>query len=246
MPEWHLITAILAGITVLSSVWSPLRFALPLLALGVLVPVAQAVVSATRASFPDTTRATRLWRRLLTGLLHLVQPIARLRGRLKEGLTPWRCHGSVRPAPLWPVTTALWSEQWRAPGARLHQVEGALRGAGACVLQGGPHDRWDLEVRGGFLGAARLLMAVEEFGGGRQLVRLRSWPTIPARGPILTIALAALAAAALHDHAWVAGALIGFGAMVPLAKGLEEGVAAMATVRCALRLLRDGDTRERP
>src|SRR5438309_967291 len=183
MPEWHLITAILAGITVLSAVWSPLRFALPLLAVGVLVPVAQAVVSATRASFPDTTRATRLWKRLLTGMLHLVQPIARLWGRLKEGLTPWRCHGSLRPAPLWPVTTALWSEQWHAPGARLHQVEGALRGAGACVLEGGPHDRWDLEVRGGFLGAARLLMAVEEFGGGRQLVRLRSWPTIPARGP---------------------------------------------------------------
>ena len=245
MPEWHLITAILAGITVLSAVWSPLRFALPLLAVGVLVPVAQAVVSATRASFPDTTRATRLWKRLLTGMLHLVQPIARLWGRLKEGLTPWRCHGSLRPAPLWPVTTALWSEQWHAPGARLHQVEGALRGAGACVLEGGPHDRWDLEVRGGFLGAARLLMAVEEFGGGRQLVRLRSWPTIPARGPILTIALAALAAAALHDHAWVPGALIGFGAMLPLTKALEESLVAMATVRCALRRLRDGNGQER-
>src|SRR5437899_6894572 len=84
MPEWHLITAILAGITVLSAVWSPLRFALPLLAVGVLVPVAQAVVSATRASFPDTTRATRLWKRLLTGMLHLVQPIARPRRRPQE------------------------------------------------------------------------------------------------------------------------------------------------------------------
>ena len=246
MPEWHLITAILAGITTLSAVWSPLRFALPLLAVGVLVPLAQAVVSASRASFPGTTRATRLRRRLLTGMLHLLQPIARLRGRLKEGLTPWRCRGSLRPAPLWPVTTTLWSEQWSAPGARLQQVEGALRGAGACVLEGGPHDRWDLEVRGGFLGAARLLMAVEEFGGGRQLVRLRSWPTIPARGPVLTLALAALAAAALHDHAWAAGALIGFAATLPLAKALEEGLVAMATVRCALGRLREGETRERP
>ncbi|PYO88728.1 MAG: hypothetical protein DMD66_06845, partial [Gemmatimonadetes bacterium] len=60
-----------------------------------------------------------------------------------------------------------------------------------------------------------------------------------------TIALAALAAAALHDHAWVPGTLIGFGAMLPLTKALEESLVAMATVRSALRLLRDGNGQER-
>src|SRR2546429_523414 len=47
-------------------------------------------------------------------------------------------------------------------------------------------DCWDLEVRGGFFGAARLLLAVEDHPGG-QLVRLRSWPDVPARGPLFML-----------------------------------------------------------
>src|SRR2546422_5267105 len=38
---------------------------------------------------------------------------SRLRGRLTEGLTPWRRRGTPRPAPLWPVTGAVWSERWQ-------------------------------------------------------------------------------------------------------------------------------------
>src|SRR5205085_2591593 len=79
---------------------------------------------------------------------------------------------------------------------------------GACVLRGGRHDRWDLEVRGGFLGAARLLLGVEEHPGGHQMLRLRWWPDVPARGPLLTLAFALLARSALHDQAWVAMAAL--------------------------------------
>jgi len=182
-----------------------------------------------------------MMRRLLTGALHVLQPIARLRGRLREGLTPWRCHGTLRPAPLWPVTISMWCERWEAPTKRLHAIEATLRSAGACVLRGGPHDRWDLEVRGGFLGAARMLMAVEEHGGGRQLVRLRAWPDIPLRAPILTAGLAALALAAFQDQAWAAAAGLGLAALLPALKALEESAVSMATVASSLRRLRNGD-----
>ena len=242
MPEWHLITAILLGITALSASWRPLRLALPLLVLGLVVPLAQACVSAARATFPDAPSATPLARRLLTAGLHLLQPLARLRGRLREGLTPWRCRGAVRPAPLWRVTTSIWCERWQPPDERLRAIETSLRGAGACVLRGGPHDRWDVEVRGGFLGAARMLMAVEEHGGGRQLVRLRSWPVIPVRGPILTLGLGAVALAAIHDRAWPAAAVLGLCALLPLLKGMEEAAAAMATVASSLRRLRERES----
>src|SRR2546426_6284757 len=40
-------------------------------------------------------------------------------------------------------------------------------------LRGGEHDRWDLEVRCGFFGAARLLMGVEDHGD-RKSTRLNS------------------------------------------------------------------------
>ncbi|HEV2751899.1 MAG TPA: glycosyltransferase [Gemmatimonadales bacterium] len=236
MPEWHLMTAILGGIAALSVAWSPLRFALPLLAVAISVPIVQAGVGAARAWRSGRgAGGGALLRRLLTGGLHLLQPLARLHGRLKEGLTPWRCHGTLRPAPLRPVTTSLWEEQWRAPDARLQSIEATLRAAGACVLRGGPHDRWDLEVRGGFFGTARMLMGVEEHGGGRQLVRLRCWPDVPVRGPVLSLALAALAVGAAHDHAWAAAAVLGLGALLPVLKALEESAIAMATLIGGLR-----------
>ncbi len=246
MPDWHLALVMLGGVAALGVAWAPLRFVVPLLGVGVLVSLAQAGVSAARAPFPTTLdRWPRLQRRLLTGVLHLLQPIARLRGRLKEGLTPWRSRGVRGPAPLWPMTTRLWSGQWAAPDARLQAIEGALRSVGACVLRGGPHDRWDLEVRGGFLGAARILMAVEEHGGGCQLVRIRAWPVIPLRGPLLSAGLAATAIAALHDHAWGVAAVLGIAAILPVLKGLEEIVVAMASVLSALRRLRDAEERPR-
>jgi len=240
MPDWHLTLAILAGIAALGVEWPPLRLALPLLGFGVSISVARAAMSAARASFPTTLdRWRRLQRRLLTGVLHLLQPIARLRGRLKEGLTPWRSRGVRGPAPLWPIATSVWSERWLAPSARVETIAAALRAVGACVLHGGPHDRWDLEVRGGFLGAARVLMAVEEHGRGCQLVRVKAWPVIPARGPLVSVALAVAAVAALHDHAWSVAAVMGLSALVPIMKGVSETVAAMASVLNALRRVRD-------
>src|SRR5437762_664619 len=88
MPEWHLMTATLGAMAGLSVVWSPLRLALPLFVGAIVPPIAQAWLSAADACFPDVPRPSLacLGRRLLTAALHLLQPIARLRGRLKEGL----------------------------------------------------------------------------------------------------------------------------------------------------------------
>src|SRR5205823_3444057 len=79
-------------------------------------------------------------------------------------------------APLWRVTSSIWTEHRDEPDQRLKTMEEGLRAEGACVLRGGRHDRWDLEVRGGFFGAARLLLGVEDHPGGHQMLRLRWWP----------------------------------------------------------------------
>src|SRR6266571_4157683 len=214
MPEWYLMSATLLGLSALGVVWHPLRLALPLLLLAVLPPMAQACLSAASARFPGLQHhwPARLRRRLLTTALHLIQPLARLRGRLKEGLTPWRRHGTPEPAPLWSVTTSIWSE------------------------------RWDLEVRGGFFGAARLLMAVEDHPGERQLVRLRSWPDVPTRGPVFILGLTALALGAARDDAWAAAVVLGLAALLLALRGLEQCTAAMATLTRALRRHGDGAT----
>src|SRR5438874_1380622 len=241
MPEWHLAFALLMGLSALSFFWSPLMLLLPLLIGAALLPLAQACLSAAHASFPDAppSRAALLKRRLLTAALHLVQPLARLRGRLKEGLTPWRCRGASQLAPLWPVTTSMWSEHWQAPDQRLNSIATALRLEGGCVLRGGEHDRWDLEVRCGFLGAARLLMGLEDHGGG-QFVRLRLWPDVPAWGPVFIVGFAALARGAFHHHAWPAAAVLGLMALLPALRTLQQCTAAMATIARGLKRLQDG------
>ena len=244
MPEWHLMTASLAAIAAMSVAWKPFKLALPLLVCAVAPPIAQAWLSGVRARFDDGPArwSVRLRRRLLTAALHVMQPIARLRGRLNEGLTPWRRRGTLRPAPLWPVTASVWSEQWQEQEQRLRAMEAGLRADGASVLRGGRHARWDLEVRGGFFGAARLLMGVEEHSGGKQLIRLRWWPFVPVRGPLLTLVFAGLTFGATRDHAWVAAAVLSGGALLFAGRTLEQCTAAMATVRDAVARLRDEES----
>src|SRR3989442_3597074 len=55
MPEWHLLTGTLAGMAVLSALFEPPKLAVPMLIVALLPPVAQAWLSAARASFPEAS-----------------------------------------------------------------------------------------------------------------------------------------------------------------------------------------------
>ena len=242
MPEWYLVIAIVMGLATLSMAWSPLRLLLPLLVGIVLPPLAQAALSAARASFngvPPRSSAG-LKRRLLTAALHLLQPLARLRGRLKSGLAPWRRRGAPRLALPWPRTSTLWSDRWQDPDQRLRRIEADLKAAGAAVRCGGDYDRWDLEVCGGPFGSARLLMAAEDHGAGTQFLRFRWWPR-SSRGGVLLVALfAALAGGAAASGAWVAGTIL---ATVTLAMALcvvIECAGAAALIARTVGQLRTG------
>src|SRR2546428_4435433 len=144
MPEWYLMIAIVLVLSAVSLVWSPLKLLLPLLVGVVLPPLAQASLSAARASFNDAPprRAARVKRRLLTAALHLLQPLARLRGRLQYGLTPWR-RGSPGLAAPWPRTVALWRGGWQGPDPRLRHLAAGLTAAGGVGRCGADYDRSD-------------------------------------------------------------------------------------------------------
>ncbi len=240
MPEWHLITAALGALAGLAVIYEPLKLVWPLLIGALALPIAQACVSAAQTAFPEAPRRpARLLRRALTAALHLLQPLARLRGRVAAGLTPWRRHGVVRPAALWPVTAKIWSERWQPHDDRLRRLEETLRAAGACVLRNDDHARWDLEVRAGILGGARVLVSTEDHAGA-QLIRLRWWPELPLRGPALAVGLAALAWTALRAHAWAAGGVLALGALLPPLHIFQQCMAGMAAIREAAARLRDG------
>ena len=210
MPEWYLAVAALAAVSLLGLLWAPLLLAMPLLALAIGTLVAQAARDAGRARFVGVPRSARaqLTRYALTAVLHLLQPVARLRGRLSRGLTPWRRAAGGGFSMPWPRAWAFWTPSWEEPERRLRSIESALLRRGITPRRGGDYDRWDLQVRGGSFGVVRLLMAVEDQGAGAQHVRVRSWPRCSRGVAGLALLFAWLATMAVVDGAWAASAAL--------------------------------------
>ncbi len=235
MPEWFFVVFVLGALTALGLAWTPLLMAAPLFVLALAAPIAQAVVSARRAQFTSNpaTRSALLKLQTITALLHLMQPVARLTGRLRWGLTPWRRRARGWMVPLTRSTT-LWSETWRSREDRLRDFETRLRESRAVVLRSGDFDRWDLEVRGGMLGAVRVLTTVEEHGAGRQLLRARSQPCVSRQGLTVTLFIAVIAVIAAWNGAWLPAIVIGTGAFLLAARILLECGAAMSSMLSAL------------
>ena len=150
-------------------------------------------------------------------------------------LTPWRWRSTRGWAWPWSRTLQLWSEQWQCPLARLQAIEETLRAESTASFRGGDYDHWDLEVRGGVLGAVRLLATTEEHGAGKQLVRFRLWPKFSGQGSGLILLLLAGITGAVWDHAWYSAALLLLIAALPLCRMVQECAGAMATVQHALK-----------
>jgi GT2 family glycosyltransferase len=237
MPEWYLLIALLLALSGLGLVSPHLWLALPLAGAAALAVVAQAILSARRASFQTRAarRRDRLGLRVLTALLYLVQPAARLHGRMVHGLTPWRKRVPRAVSVPRPRTLKLWSESWQSTEDRLGSLERDLRSCGHVVRPGGAFDRWDLELRVGLAGVCRARMAIEEHGEGNQLVRVRRWPRWGAAGRTAVAFFAVLAALTALDGAWFSAGVLGlFGAGL-LVSGVLECARAVAALDRALQ-----------
>jgi hypothetical protein len=204
-PEWHLWIAALALMSIAGLAWAPLLFAAPLLLAALGVTLVASGVGAARARsvirpIPRRLRATG-W--AFATFLHLIQPLARTRGRLGGRAQRARSQARRFALPL-PRAFREWTDA-RQPGEkRLTEIEARLRAEGAIVTRGGVYDRWDLQARHGFSGAVRIRIGIEEHGAGHQLVRVELTPGY-SRGALSLIAvLVALSLIALVDGAHVA------------------------------------------
>ena len=92
MPEWWLLIIGLAGLTTLAFAWKPFIVALPFLAVALGLVLVQNALSVRRAAIAGGLGSDRhcLKLKAVTLLLHLLQPLARLYGRLRCGLIAWR------------------------------------------------------------------------------------------------------------------------------------------------------------
>jgi cellulose synthase/poly-beta-1,6-N-acetylglucosamine synthase-like glycosyltransferase len=245
MPEWYLLIVILSVLSLMSFLWKPLWFAFPFFLISTIVLILQAVASSSRASFSASVQSLpfiRKWKfYLLTAALHLIQPLARLLGRIEHGLTFWRRVGPSGFEFPYPRQEAIWSDQWKDPVEWLKNLEMVFRKEEFVVRLGGEYDNWDLEVRSGMFGVARVLMAVEEHGSGMQYVRIRWWPRLSYMWAGVAISLLSLSFMAGFDHAWLAGAILGSGALLVAGRILRQCSCAMAGVGRGVTVLKQGN-----
>lgn len=232
-PEWSFVVLSLVLLTIMGFLWAPLVMAFPLLICAVGLWLVQGLITALGVSVPHKFKRRRLQRwvfRSLVAFFHLLQPIARLRGRLKHGLTPWRQR--CPPRWLWPTVRewSVWSETWRTIDEWLDPPLRRLQEDKVRVRPGGEFDRWDLEVRVGLLGAARLLLAVEEHGDGKQMGRFRIWPSL--RRGVLYFGIPAwfLTLVVLIDKAWFLGGSLAAVLVSLLALTIHESGMAQAAL----------------
>lgn len=197
-PAWFLAIAGLSLISLTGMIWRPLLLALPLLIAAAGMSIAVAGIGGRASCSRRLRRRDRAARWAMTTLLHLIHPVARSSGR-SSGTKAHRLGRRSFAAPI-PCVLKVWTDTWQAGEERLAMIESRLRRGGAIVARGGVYDRWDLDVRNGWASAARLRTAVEEHGGGYQLLRARVTPRF-ALGALTCVA--GLAALALG--AWIAG-----------------------------------------
>jgi GT2 family glycosyltransferase len=236
MPEWYLVIAGLALVSTLGLLWTPLLAALPFLAIAFGASIVQAIKSASHASFPTpvTSLTARAGRYSLTALLHLLQPLARLHGRLQWGLSPWR-HGVTGAVVPRIRVESVWSEEWKDPAEWVADLESELRRQGVFVLRGGDFDRWDLQLRCGVFASTRLMLAIEEHGGGRQLARIKMWPRFSRAAGVVAGIVALLGAGAAFEGEYVTAVALAVVFTLIGIRAVQECASSMRAVSDSLR-----------
>jgi len=232
-PEWYLLNLLLAGLFVLSPPHGLLRFsAIPLL-VSVLVPLLATARSVSQSQFVNG----KFRYRLLTGVLHLIQPVARLRGRFAQGLTPWKSRPLHRWTGLRRHVLRVWSEQWRSSEEWLKCVETNLQSQEVAVRRGGDFDAWDLETRGGIAGSVRLVLAIEEHGAGKQMLLFHVQPRVTFAAFVALTLLVVVFAAAILDNSFWLGGLLAAAVFVVLVRMVSDCAVAGAAAQYSVESL---------
>jgi hypothetical protein len=131
-------------------------------------------------------------------------------------------------------TSEIWNEKWKAYDEWLKLLEDTLKKGETGVSRGGDYDSWDLAVTAG-LCDARVRMAVEEHGAGRQVARFRWWPRWSVGGVILVMLGGVLSIGAAVDGAWLASSLLGVATLLVVLRMLDSCAASTSAVDRAVK-----------
>ncbi len=231
MPEWYLFIALITITSLSGFFWPVLFWAIPFLIAAITIVVAQAVTSSFKNAHlpPQVKGHTRL--RVMIICMHLIQPVARLYGRLKHGLSPWK---KRKEALTWkwiftPFATVhtYWSEKWMGTEDWLQLIEQNLMEEKLRVTRGGDFDRWDLQTRNGISSVNRALLTIEEHGAGKQFVRMKTWAKPSKLFIISFFTLGGLACFAAVDGALIVASVFSFFAALSVVEYVRESSMAV-------------------
>jgi hypothetical protein len=108
------------------------------------------------------------------------------------------------------------------------------------VLPGDAFADWDLEVRSGMVGTARMRLLAEEHGEGHQLVRIRLWSRCAWPWLALIGLLLSGAAASVVDGAGLAAVPLTGLAVVMIVRAMQGCAGATAALLAAIATVEDG------
>lgn len=237
MPEWFLLIAGLAVLTALGLTWPPLFWLWPALMIAVGLPFAQAIMSASEAVFPTPRRrkSERLRLRFVTAALHILQPIARLKGRLTHGLTPWRSRLGVRAQWHWRDDYVFEYGDRATREALLEDIRDAMRSRRASAHLDESGRSWDLETTAGAFGRARLKIEQPPQSMPGAQPRSRSRVSMPAVVVVTAAALGILAVISSLQGAGFAGSVLGGLALALVTVSYRQCAAVLTALAAAIR-----------
>jgi hypothetical protein len=152
---------------------------------------------------------------LITTYMHFIQPISRLRGRIKHGLNPSRGNLSnlryLKSFSIFPQVIYAWSEKWAELSEWQLNLKAELLKRKMKVKNGGDFDRWDLEYKIGPFISARALLTVEEHGMGKQYFKIKQRLRLSIVPELLIFGLFLVTMLAFKFHAYLS--LIFFGSL---------------------------------
>lgn len=244
MPEWYLFSALLAVVANMGVFWAPLLWLWPVFLLSVVVVLIQAAVSAGTNVSHQIKQKDNIKYWLLITLLHIIQPVARLYGRIKHGLTPWRAISTRSGLPYLftfrDKVFTLWSEVWRPAEDYLMDIEKNLIKLKIRAKRGGEFDRWDIEVRNSLFSITQALLTVEEHGGGKQMLKFKVWRRPSNIWTITMLALLTICGFSALDEAYGVAAIFGTMAFLALTAYSYGSASTIAYLQQAFNSL-DGD-----
>lgn len=245
MPEWYFVAVLLGVTTGLAFFWAPLLWAFVPFVCSLLIILAQAVYSASKnASLPPAYRTFTYYSIVVA--LHIVQPVARLYGRLKFGLTPWRRRGagwSWKYLFVFRSKTFLhWSEKWYATEDYLIALEKNLVEQQMVARRGDDFDRWDLQTGNKLFAYVRCLLTVEEHGAGKQYVKIKSTVSFAGFSLVVLLIAGVLAGFSFFSQQWFVGGFFASLSLLVLAKCTLEKSNVLHTLQVAVAALPKEDT----